>query len=91
MTSGSFHQWGLYFIAKVHPASSGQHRWILNATDYFTKWIEYIPTRNATHKVAIGFLEDLFSRFGCPNKIIYDNVAAFKVESLVKFSEKFGI
>eukprot|EP00253_Pinus_taeda_P012708 PITA_12708 len=26
----------------------GQHRWILTATEYFTKWIEAIPTRQAT-------------------------------------------
>jgi hypothetical protein len=91
MASGPFQQWGLDFIGEIHPASSGQHRWILTATDYFTKWIESIPTRNATHKVVIGFLEDLLSRFGCPNKIMTDNVAAFKVEPLVKFCEKFGI
>eukprot|EP00253_Pinus_taeda_P025709 PITA_25709 len=43
-----FQQWGLYFIGEIHLASSGQHRWILIATDYFTKWIEAIPTRQAT-------------------------------------------
>jgi hypothetical protein len=30
---------GLDFIGEIHPASSGQHMWILTATDYFTKWI----------------------------------------------------
>jgi hypothetical protein len=39
MASGPFHQWGLYFIGEIHPASSGQHHWILIATNYFTKWI----------------------------------------------------
>eukprot|EP00253_Pinus_taeda_P031100 PITA_31100 len=46
--SAPFQQWGLDFIGEIHPASSGQHRWILTATDYFTKWIEVIPTRQAT-------------------------------------------
>eukprot|EP00253_Pinus_taeda_P020905 PITA_20905 len=46
--SAPFHQWGLDFIGEIHPASSGQHRWILTATDYFTEWIEAIPTRQAT-------------------------------------------
>jgi hypothetical protein len=50
VASGPFQQWGLDFIGEIHPASSGQHRWILTATDYFTKWIEAIPTRNASHK-----------------------------------------
>jgi transposase InsO family protein len=63
----------------------------LTATDYFTKLIEAIPTKNVTHKVVIGFLEGILSRFGCPNKIVTDNVASFKVEPLVKFCENFGI
>jgi hypothetical protein len=45
VASGPFQQWGLDLIGEIHPASSGHHRWILTATDYFTKWIESIPTR----------------------------------------------
>jgi ribonuclease HI len=91
VVSGPFQQWGLDFIGEIHPASSGQHRWILTATDFFTKWIEAIPTRSASHKVIIGFLEDLITRFGCPNKIVTDNAAAFGSEPLAKFCEQFGI
>jgi hypothetical protein len=91
VVSGPFQQWGLDFIGEIHPASSGQHRWILTATDYFTKWIEAIPTRSASHKVIISFLEDIMSRFGCPSKIVTDNVASFKVEPLIKFCEQYGI
>jgi hypothetical protein len=91
VASGPFQQWGLDFIGEIHPASSGQHRWILTATDYFTKWIEAIPTRNASHKVIISFLEDIMSRFGCPSKIVTDNAASFKVEPLIKFCEQYGI
>ena len=72
--SAPFQQWGLDFIGEIHPASSGQHRWILTATDYFTKWIEAIPTRQATDSVIISFLENnILSRFGYPNKLIKDN------------------
>jgi hypothetical protein len=67
---GPFQQWDLDFIGEIHPASSGQHRGILIATDYFTKWIEVIPARNASHKVIIGFLEGIMARFGCPNIIV---------------------
>eukprot|EP00253_Pinus_taeda_P010005 PITA_10005 len=38
---------GLDFIGEIHPSSSGQHKWILTATDYFTKWIEAIPCRGS--------------------------------------------
>jgi hypothetical protein len=40
-----FQQWGLEFIGEIHPLSLGQHRWILTATDYFTKWIKAVPSR----------------------------------------------
>jgi transposase InsO family protein len=63
----------------------------LTTTDYFTKWIEVIPTRISSHKVIIDFLEDIIARFGCPKRIIIDNVASFKVEPLIQFCEQFGI
>jgi transposase InsO family protein len=91
VASAPFQQWGLDFIGEIHPASSGQHRWILTATDYFTKWIEAIPTRNTSHKVIIGFLEDIIVRFDCPTRIVTDNTASFKDEPLIQFYEQFRI
>jgi hypothetical protein len=88
---GPFQQWGLEFIGEIHLASSGQQRWILTTTYYFTKWIESIPTRISSHKVIIIFLEDIMSIFGCPSKIVIENVASFKVEPLIRFYEKYGI
>eukprot|EP00253_Pinus_taeda_P034956 PITA_34956 len=80
------------FIGEIYPASSGQHRWILTATDYFTKWIEAIPTRQATDAVIISFLENkILSHFGCPNKLIIDNVIALKSKGMVEFCHKYHI
>jgi hypothetical protein len=86
-----FQQWGLDFIGEIHPPSSGQHRWILTATDYFTKWIEAFPTRRTSHKVIISFLEDIIARFGYPSRIVTDNAAPFRSEPLVRFCEQFEI
>ena len=87
-----FQQWGLDFIGEIHPASSTQHRWILTATDYFTKWIEAIPYRNATDLVIIKFLENhILSRFGCPRNIITDNVAVFGSKKMVEFFHSYQI
>jgi hypothetical protein len=91
VASGPFQQWGLDFIGEIHPPSSGHHRWILTTIDYFTKWIEVIPTRSASHKVIIGFLEEIMPRFGCLNRIVIDNDPSFKAEPLVKFCEQFEI
>eukprot|EP00253_Pinus_taeda_P023995 PITA_23995 len=77
--STPFQQWGLVFIGEIHPTSSGQHSWILTVTDYFTKWIEAIPTRQAIDVVIISFLENnILSRFGCSNMLITDNATDFK-------------
>ena len=53
-----FQQWDLEFIGEINHSSSGQHKWILTATDFFTKWVEAIPTRNATDKVIIDFIQE---------------------------------
>lgn len=74
-----FQQWGLDFIGEIHPASFSQHKWILTATNYFTKWIEAIPTRQASDAVILKFLENnILARFGCLRKIITDNAVAFR-------------
>ena len=91
-TEKPFQLWGLDFIGEIHPPSSGQQKWILIATDYFTKWIEAMPTRQAIDSVIISFIEsNILSRFGCPHKIITDNDAAFKYKSMIAFFHKYHI
>jgi transposase InsO family protein len=50
-----------------------------------------MPTRSASHKVIISFLEDIVARFGCPNRIVTDNAASFRDEPWIQFCEQFGI
>ena len=91
-TEKPFQQWGLDFIREIHPPSSSQHKWILTATDYFTKWIEAIPSRQAIDTVVIGFLEaNILSRFGCPHKIITDNATTLKSKKMINFCNKYHI
>jgi transposase InsO family protein len=90
--NGPFQQWGLDFIGEINPSSSGQHKWILVATKYFTKWIEAIPTRNATHQVVMKFLyENILSRFGFPKRLVTDNETSFKADALVDMFKSTGI
>ena len=87
-----FQQWGLDFIGEINPNSSGQHKWILTATDYFTKWIEATPTRRATKEVIMDFIENnIFVRFGCPRQIVNDNAPAFKSKKMINFCHKYHI
>jgi hypothetical protein len=87
-----FRQWGLDFIGEIHSQSSAQHKWILIAIDYFTKWIEAVPTRQATYSVIIQFMENnILSRFGCPIKIITDNATTFKSKRMENFCSDYNI
>ena len=84
-----FRQWGLDFIGEINPSSSGQFKWILIAIDYFTKWVEAIPTRKANDLVVMKFLEEnIFSRFGCPVKIVTDNAQVFNSVRFINFCQK---
>jgi hypothetical protein len=82
----------LDFIGEIHPPSSGQHKWILTTTDCFTKWIEVVPTRQATDVMIIKFLEtSILSTSGCHRKIINDNAVAFKSKNMIEFCNKYHI
>ena len=40
-----FRGWGIDMIGQINPPSSKGHKFILVATDYFTKWVEAVPYR----------------------------------------------
>jgi len=64
-----FQQWGLDFTGEIHPTSLARQKWILTTTNYFTKWIEVITSRQATNVVIFCFLEsNILSISGCPQK-----------------------
>jgi transposase InsO family protein len=87
-----FQQRGLDFIGQFKDNSSNGYTWIITATDYFTKWVEAIPTKSATDKVVMDFLEDkIITRFGVPTKITTDNAKAFSSTELSSFCFKYGI
>ena len=68
-----FSQWGLDFIGSINPPSIYVHKWILAATNYFTKWIEVITLKDATKSSVVKFLDGIVTRFGAPSTIISDN------------------
>ena len=48
--------------------------------------------KNATHQVIMRFLyEIIFSKFGCPVRLVTDNALGFKAVALVRMCESMGI
>jgi hypothetical protein len=90
--SRHFEQWGLDIIGEITPSSSKQHKYILTATDYFTKWVEAIPLTHVNEKVVIQFIEQqLITRFSVPSVLVFDNEDYFYSTLLTDFSLDKGI
>ena len=87
-----FRGWALDFVGMIHPASSKGHRFVLVATDYFTKWSEAVPLRNMTHKEVIQFItEHIVHRFGIPQTLTTDQGTSFMAKEVKQFAESLGI
>jgi hypothetical protein len=79
-------------IGEITPSSLKQHKYILTATDYFTKWAEAIPLTHVNEKVVIQFIEQqLITRFGVPYVLVFDNATYFSSTLLTEFALDKGI
>ena len=64
----------------------------MTATDYFPKWVEAIPTRKENHQVVMKFLEEnIFSRFGCPIKIMTNNAQVLNSARFINFCQTYNV
>jgi hypothetical protein len=87
-----FRGWGLDFIGEIHPGSSKGHRFILVATDYFTKWTEAVPLRNMTHQEVICLVQEhIIYWFGDPHTLITDQGSSFTPHQFWEFVESMKI
>ena len=68
-----FEQWWLDIIGEITPNSSKQHKYILTATYYFTKWVEVIPLKVVNTQSITDFIDQfIITRFGLPSTLIFD-------------------
>ena len=92
MVSEPFEQWGINIIGEINPNYSLQHRYILTATDYFTRWVESIPLWKINEDAVIDFLQEhIMTRFGVPIFLVFDNASYFSSIKLTKFTNEKGM
>jgi len=51
ITISPFSKWGIVYMT-CNPHSAGEHGYIIVAIDYFTKWVEAMPTLSEDGRTA---------------------------------------
>ena len=86
-----FAQWDMDLVGPL-PKATGNRRWLIVATDYFTKWVEAEPLANIRDKDSIKFVwKNIITRFGIPKTIVSDNGTQFTTKPFMKYCSELGI
>ncbi|XP_038693764.1 uncharacterized protein LOC119991491 [Tripterygium wilfordii] len=86
-----FSQWGLDLVGPL-PRATGDRKWLITATDYFTKWIEAKPLAKITDSETKKFVwESIITRFGIPYVLVSDNGTQFDSKAFRDFCNGYGI
>jgi hypothetical protein len=87
---GPFTKWGIDFTT-CHPVSARGHRYIIVAVDYFTKWVEAMPTfNNDGETTALFIFNQIVARFGIPKEIVTDHGSHFQNKMMSELTSKLG-
>ena len=87
-----FEQWGLDVVGEINLKYSKSHKYILTATNYFSKWTKVIPLKVINDTEVIQFLQwNIVIRFGVPNCLVFDNAKYFSSLKIVEFALKCNI
>jgi hypothetical protein len=74
---GPFAKWGIEFMTCNLHSTKG-HGYIIVAVDYFTKWVEVMPTFDNTGKNATLFIfNHIITQFGVPQAIVMHHGSHF--------------
>lgn len=72
-----FAKWGIEF-ASCNPPSAIGHHYIIVVVDYFTKWVEAMPTyTNDTKTTTLFLFNHIIAQFGIPKSIVTDHGTHF--------------
>jgi len=76
-----FSRWALNLIGQIYPTSSGGHKFIITATEYFMKWVQAIPMISTKGPKIDEFISHhIICRFGIPAQIVTDNGKNLKIK-----------
>lgn len=58
------------------------HKFILNATYYFIRWLEAMPCKIPYQEVVIEMIKRIITRFGIPQIVVLENDPTFIGDNL---------
>jgi hypothetical protein len=86
-----FMKWGMDLVGKL-PTSTGQKKWFLAMTDYFSKWVEAEAYPEIKEAQVISFIKkNIMCRFGIPSEIVCDNGSQFISKKTEAFCAEWNI
>ena len=86
-----FAKWGLDILGPF-PQATGGRKFLIVATDYFTKWIEAEPLATITSKrIEEMVWKDIICRFGLPRVLVADHGKQFDCEAFKGFCGRLHI
>jgi len=84
-------KWGIDFMT-CNPHSARGHHYIIVAIDYFTKWVEAMPTFNNTGEtVAYLFFNHVITRFSVLQVTVTDHRKHLWNHMMTKLTTKLGL
>ena len=87
---GPFARWGIDFTTCT-PASAREHKYIIVAVDYFTKWVEAMPiVKNDGETAEIFIFNKIITWFGVPRQIVTDHGSHFENSMMKELAAKLG-
>ncbi|KAL0293310.1 UNVERIFIED_CONTAM: hypothetical protein Sradi_6945300 [Sesamum radiatum] len=88
VASWPFDAWALDVVGPL-TKSSGDHLYILAATDYFSKWAEAVPLKEVKKENVADFIRThIIYLYGVPRYIITDNGKPFRNSLIDKLCQK---
>jgi hypothetical protein len=88
---GPFTKWEIDFTT-CHPASARGHRYIIVAVDYFTKWVQAMPTsKNDGETTSLFIFNLIVERFDIPKEIVTDHGSHFQNKMMSELTSNLGL
>jgi hypothetical protein len=76
----------------ANPPSAIGHHYIIVAVEYFTKWVEVMPTFKDDEETAALFLfNQIIARFIIPREIANDHGSHFQNKMMTELTSKLGL